>query len=303
MIKRLVWLIFIFLGCYYIYDNNLFNSQQLLLDLTKTNKLQEKNTYYLENKDYFFKEVTDFKPKNKDDLLNIYYTAINSGWDYFIFYCDYEKCLDDVTSLSENQDLLSHINSFVHPFNSFQSLTTYTYPLLNKKVEIKVDKIYSQTEIDKINEEINKIYQDLKIDKIDNKREQIKIVHDYIINQTKYDYHKISNLDDQTYQSNKATGLLFEHYAVCSGYSDTMALFLNNFNIPNIKVTSDNHVWNLVYLNDKWLHLDLTWDDPYDEKGIDQLNYFFFLKDYKELKKWETSEHIFNEDIYKEGTN
>ncbi len=303
MIKRLVWLIFIFLGCYYIYDNNLFNSQQLVLDLTKTNKIQEKNSYYIKGENYYFKEVNDFNPKNKSDLINIYYTGINSGWDSFIFYCGYEKCLDDVTELSENQELLSHINSFVHPFNSFQSLTTYSYPLLNKKVEINVNKIYSPEEIEKINTEIDRISQELNINSITDKETQIKAIHDYIINNTDYDYNKITNLNDQTYQSNKATGLLFEHYAVCSGYSDTMALFLNKLEIPNIKVTSESHVWNLVFINNKWLHLDLTWDDPYKENGTDQLNYFFFLKNYNELIKWDTKEHIFDQKIYKEGTN
>ena len=77
-----------------------------------------------------------------------------------------------------------------------------------------------------------------------------------------------------------------------------MALFLDKMNIPNIKVASATHIWNLVYLNDEWYHLDLTWDDPYTEDSTNIISHNFFLIDYEKLKAWNTEEHIFDQNIY-----
>ena len=48
----------------------------------------EKNKYYRE-RDYKYVKITDnFVPSSKQDILNIYYTVVNSGMDKFTFYCD-----------------------------------------------------------------------------------------------------------------------------------------------------------------------------------------------------------------------
>jgi hypothetical protein len=70
--------------------------------------------------------TTDFSPKNKQDLLNIYYTVLNSGWEDFTFYCSYEKCIRDVNELSTDTMLLSNLNSFVDPYNQYSTISTYT---------------------------------------------------------------------------------------------------------------------------------------------------------------------------------
>ena len=79
-----------------------------------------------------------------------------------------------------------------------------------------------------------------------------------------------------------------------------MALFLDYYNIPNFKISSDNHIWNAVYLNGEWRHLDLTWDDPVTTSGRDLLEYNFFLIDDNELKAQDLTEHTYDIDIYKE---
>ena len=58
-----------------------------------------------------------------------------------------------------------------------------------------------------------------------------------------------------------------------------LIVFLTKMNIPNFKVSSDTHVWNAVYVNDEWLHLDVTWDDPTTNTGEDVLMYDYFLVD------------------------
>ena len=99
-----------------------------------------------------------------------------------------------------------------------------------------------------------------------NQEEKIRAIHDYIINNTEYDVER-NETGTSNYDSNTAYGALIQGKAICSGYADAMALFLARFNIPNYKIASGTHVWNAVYINNTWLHLDLTWDDPVSKKG------------------------------------
>ena len=49
-----------------------------------------------------------------------------------------------------------------------------------------------------------------------------------------------------------------------------------NFKIATTNETT-GHVWNVVKINNEWLHLDLTWDDPVSSDGKDYLYHKYFL--------------------------
>ena len=100
------------------------------------------------------------------------------------------------------------------------------------------------------------------------------------------------------YKSDNAYGVLIEGIGLCGGYTDTMSLFLDKLNVKNYKVSTNNHTWNRVYVNDKWLHLDLTWDDPISEDGKNILDHNYFLITTNELKDIEKNEHNYNMNIY-----
>lgn len=292
------------MGIYFIYDHDYFESQQFVRDIKREISIPRENEYVMHNLDVdFVKTTNDYFPNSKQEILNIYYTALNSGWDEFTFYCNYDNCIKDVNDLSTDTLLLSNLNSFVKPFNQYSTISTYTTPLFNAKVNIKILKTYDKDEIRLITNRVNEIYQELELSNYTDDEDKIKLVHDYIINHTKYDSLKIDNINDDTYKSETAYGPLFEGYAVCSGYADLMALFLDKMGIKNMRVATATHVWNLVYLDDKWYHLDLTWDDPYSTNGDNVLNHNFFLIDYTQLKQWNTSEHNFDEKIYIEATS
>ena len=129
--------------------------------------------------------------------------------------------------------------------------------------------------------------------------DKIKAVHNYIINNSKYD-SKRSDQNVVSYKSETAYGPLLQGYSLCGGYTDAMALFLHDLNLKNYKISSENHIWNAVNVNDNWLHLDLTWDDPITSDGTDILEYNFFLITTEELKELEDEQHRFNESIYQE---
>ena len=93
---------------------------------------------------------------------------------------------------------------------------------------------------------------------------------------------------------------LLQGYGLCGGYTDAMAIFLDYFDIPNYKVISENHVWNAVYLDGKWYHLDVTWDDPVMKDGSDALEYSFFLITTKQLQEEESNQHQFDISVFSE---
>ena len=256
----------------------------------------EKNSYYRDYDFIYVQNTNNFVPKNKTDLLNIYYTIVNSGMEDFVFYCpdEYKECLNDVNDLANDQNAISNINNFVHPYNSFKTLKTETDT--TGKVSIKIEKVYSNEMIIILNYKVEDIIKENITDAMDLKT-KIKIIHDYIINKTSYDKAR-SDQKIIKYKSDNAYGVLVENKGLCGGYTDAMMLFLEKFKVPNYKIATENHIWNYVYVDSEWLHLDLTWDDPVSSDGKDILDDSFFLITDTELRNTEKEEHIFNADIY-----
>lgn len=260
--------------------------------------LGEKNKYY-RNYDFSYVQNTEnFNPECRQDILNIYYTAINAGKNTFTFYCskDYTTCLDDIKELANNQETLSYINNFVHPYNGFQHIET-EYDSLGK-ITLTIHKSYTKQDIAEIEKKLDFIEQNV-FDKNKSTIENIKNAHDYIINTTQYDTTK-KETGETTHKSDIAYGPLVEGYGICGGYTDAMELLLERLSVESYKVASDNHIWNGVKLDNKWYHLDLTWDDPVTTDNTHILDDSFFLINTEKLMEIETVEHQFNQDIYVE---
>ncbi len=264
----------------------------------KVTKLDQKNEYYRDYDFLYVKNTENFKPKNKEDLIHIFYTVINSGVDNFSFYCpkDYKTCLDDVKSLAKDQITLSNINNFVHPFNGFKHIKTKTDSL--GKVQIEIEKSYNDTDIKLVKEAVKQIEEEI-FDESLTLKEQIKVIHDYIIDNAKYD----SNRTDHgviEYKSDISYGPLIEGFAICGGYTDAMELFLEDLGVKSYKISSESHVWNAVYLDDTWYHLDLTWDDPVTNTGEELIEDKFYLISTNDLHLIEPTQHNFDTNVYQE---
>jgi hypothetical protein len=265
---------------------------------SKEVSLEYRNNYYLSYNYLTVKDVDRFDIKNRNDLTNLYYSILNRGFDSFDFYCPetYENCINDIIDITNNQNFLSNVNGYVHPFNSFDTIET-TYDSINR-INLKIIKAYTDVEIKQINEKVEQIIAEQVKDETD-PRKIIEIIHDYVVNNTKYDKDRADN-NIIRYNSNTAYGVLFEGYGICSGYADTMAIFLDYYKIPNFKVSSENHVWNAVYLDGEWYHLDLTWDDPITNTGVEMLSHDYFLIDTDKILELDKTEHTINRDFYKE---
>lgn len=282
-IKNFIMFLFTIIVIFVLYMNSdkIINSLKDYLNgflYTKPTLIIKDGNKYMKNDTYnYVKDSEDFIPYNYQDLLNIYYSTLNRGWDEFTFYCptEYTNCINDVNIISNDKVLLSNINDFINPFNSYSTIKTLYDE--TGEVTISVTHLYNKYEIQQLNKDIDEMISN-NINDYMNDEEKIRTLHDYIINNTKYDTQR-ADFDDSPYDSARINGLLYDHYAICSGYADTMAVILDKLNIKNYKVSSDNHVWNAVYLNGKWLHLDLTWDDPITTSGKDILDDSYFLID------------------------
>ena len=255
------------------------------------------NNYYVMDNFYYVDNYDKAEVHSKEEIIDSIYYLINSGASYAERYCakEYTACYQDMEAISSDTNLLSILNNYVHPYNSFDSII---FNFDDRVIEIEIKHTYSREEISQISLRIDELIRknitsDMSV------KEKIKSIHDYIINHTEYDTLKTNDIHDTTYKSNTAYGVLFQGYGICSGYSDAMKLFLDQLNIINYKVSNDQHIWNLVYLDGKWLHLDLTWDDPVSDKNITRDSYFLIA--YQNLKKLDDDVHYFDGKIFKEA--
>ena len=290
---------------------------KIILDkiISKNHTVVPNGNEYEKKYSFNFVQNTDtFTPYSRQDLINIVYTALNKGIEEFTFYCpnEYQKCVSDIENISNDENLFAELNNFVHPYNSFTNIkTTYSN---SGEIVINIYHLYTIEQISQINRKVNEIIKLINHDDTDYNK--IKTIHDYIINNTKYDVER-NKTGSSNYSSQIAYGPAFEGFATCNGYTDLMAIILSKMGYKNFKISTSlfelskdetGHIWNAVYIDGKWLHLDLTWDDPVSTDNSDYLYHTYFLISTSELEAADsgqvaTKDHKFNHSIYTELKN
>lgn len=250
---------------------------------------------YARNMNYEYVQKTDnFIPYGKQDIFNIFYSYLDNGYDNLTFYCpkEYENCIKDITDIINNQTIITDIGNFVHPFNNFRDVFLSTST--SGEVNLKITRTYSDEEITLINNKIDEILNKIFTPEMD-LNDKILAAHDYIIDNTTYDETKNEDLN--------AYNLLYENKSKCFGYADAMAIILDKLNVKSFKVGSNAHVWNAIYLNNEWSHIDVTWDDPIILNGTSissTIRHKFYLIDTKTLLEYDPDEHNFDQKVYYE---
>ena len=260
--------------------------------------IEEPNQYALDYDFEYIKTTDDFIADNRQEILNIIYTSLNNGYDNFYFYCHYEECQEDVSDITEPENLIT-ISNYIHPYNAYRRVYVSTNSF--DKVEIRIEKSYTNDNINSINQKLDQIIKEIITDDMSDK-EKITVFHNYIIDNTVYDSNYLeTNLNDIDNPSHKALGPLFFGKALCGGYADVMAIFLDRLNIPNYRISSSDHIWNFVYLDNNWYHLDSTWDDPVTDSGVNMRLDTFLLITTEQLENLNTNYHIYDKNVYPEA--
>lgn len=300
--KKIITIIILCIGIFTIYnirpmytyiDMNLINKEEFAKTL---NPLE---TEYLFNINQNFVQISDkSKMSNKQDLLNLIYTTLNYGIEETSLYCgeEYENCYLDLIEMANDGTEFSIINDLVHPYHKFKQMK------INRnnvgKITIKFERLYSPSQVNYIEQTTDKIIKELNLDndkyKEFTERERIKIIHDYLINNSKY---STENEDDKS-----AYGVFYNKTGNCRGYTEAFLILAHKLDIETVPISNGDHVWNLVKINNKWYHLDVTWDDPVASDGKDYLIYDYYLLTSSELNKVNrNNEHTYDLDFYNEN--
>lgn len=207
-----------------------------------------------------------------DQLSKIYAGEYNIGYSSIKF--EYNKepketqsaLLNAFVLLRKENPLYSDLGNFTILHTDYMGGTRVSLNLQNR---IELTKDYN--EYKKVSDEIL-----AEAKKLSDPYDQIKFIHDVLIDRIEY---------DRTYTKGYIRNALLEGKAVCQGYANTFAYFMDGLDIENIIVTGignrSAHAWNYVKLGDEWYAVDVTWDDTaktnkYFLKGQS------FLKDHKE---------------------
>lgn len=119
-------------------------------------------------------------------------------------------------------------------------------------------------------------------------------LHDYLITHCKYSTDTTQSPDSDIY---RAYGALVNQDAVCNGYAEALHLLFMCAGIRSEFVigTADgvDHAWNLVQLDEKWYHIDATWDDPIPDQGEETIHPYFNVTDeiMAESHSWKKEDH------------
>lgn len=111
-----------------------------------------------------------------------------------------------------------------------------------------------------------------QIDACSTEEEKVKLIHDLVIEKVEYNkgiYDK--DFDENAQYSQSAYSVFCTDLTVCAGYSQAFQMMCNGSDIDALSVTSSDHQWNKVRVNDSWYNVDCTWDD---QSNTVYYNYF-----------------------------
>lgn len=260
----------------------MFNPYSLKLITNSLNKVVE-NDGAIFSKDDF----SDVKSKGDliseseaDKLKNSKLTGEDYQFDsnyypYYFMLSDNEKKL--------YKQIYAHMNSVIDSFvpsvdvnvsevkKTFEALyndhpelfwvdTTYSYKYTSSNKCVQINLSYNETVNDLqknkqlFDNEVNKIIKGASKLKSDYAKE--KYVHDTLVTTIKYDKNASMNQSAYSALVNKKT--------ICAGYARAFQYILIKLNIPTyyvVGVSTVNHAWNMVKLDDGYYNVDLTWDN------------------------------------------
>ena len=130
--------------------------------------------------------------------------------------------------------------------------------------------------VEKAKKVADDMIKDLQTDELTDVQ-KLLILHDRLADYCEYDYESylLQNVPEISFS---IYGALVNRVAVCDGYSQAYSYMLDMLGINNRRCTSENmdHSWNIVYLDGKQYHVDVTFDDLVpDIHG--RVNHTYFL--------------------------
>ena len=127
---------------------------------------------------------------------------------------------------------------------------------------VVVGKEHNQKMISEYQQQIDEIYDFVKnvvMTEGKSDEEKIAIIHNVVAEKLTYDFEEL-----KTY---KLSDVLRSNKAICTGYSNLFYILAINCGIDCECVGNPGHMWNRVWLNNSWKHVDVTNND-YNERLV-----------------------------------
>ena len=175
---------------------------------------------------------------------------------------------------------------------TFGSSTTYNVFINNgSDANYFTDEFSSESQVRSAINSIEQVKNTLVSRRTGNTYEDIKMVHDYLVDNIEYD---TSLSKDNIYD---LYGALVNRVAVCEGYARSFKYILDEMGVPcvlvigtgtNSRGETERHAWNYVEIDGNWYAVDCTWDDPVVVGGGNlpqSSKYKYFLKGANEFNQ------------------
>ena len=109
--------------------------------------------------------------------------------------------------------------------------------------------------------------------------EKALAVHEHFVRNYEYDIRYFDgDMDILIYDFEE---LFIQKMGVCQAYADGYTYIMNEclgIECYTLSSYDMNHAWNVIKIDGKWYHVDVTWDDPVDDTfGASRHDYFLFL--------------------------
>ena len=182
-----------------------------------------------------------------------------------------EKVLDD------NPDL-----NYVDSYGIHEETETLGRIVLNKKYTAYIKYRFPKDQVLSMQKAVNSMAFEIVKSVIKPSMSQYEkelVLHDYIVRNSKYDYtnYKKGTIPNVSFT---AYGVLINGVGVCEGYSAAFYKLLTTAGIECrliAGVSGEPHAWNIVKIDGKYYHVDITFDDPVINGGeIERVSHRYF---------------------------
>ena len=181
---------------------------------------------------------------------------------------------------------LEHIKR-EHPELFFWNHTSYKTETSILGTSVILNYMYSDNECRYIEKKANQISSACKSK---TEEETIRKIHNYLVKNVSYDYGGIGKPENHN-----AGGIFLYNKGVCEGISKAFQWLCHLCNIECTVIegtlAGGAHMWNIVSINGKNYHIDVTQDIATTNKSWNKPSYMFYLVTDAEIKK----DHIFSE--------
>lgn len=229
--------------------NQLDEKSRIIYRAFESNKEQMKTGTYQIELGTSFSDI--LSQSNGQEKLGEYYQSAIEAYTYDnaeVFYLSPKKMYLNIETTTRGG--VSTYDVYINSGNEANYLT---------------EEFSSKAEVDQAIAQIEQVKNQILQNKTGNTYEDIKMVHDYLVDSINYE----SSLSKQNIYN--IYGALVNRECVCEGYARAFKYLLDELNIPCIMVIgtgtnsqgeTENHAWNYVQLGGNWYAVDTTWDDP-----------------------------------------